>query len=96
MLKLVGVVRKVGTFQEKPYDNLYLHCLDDSPYVSGSTTLIGGSICETLKVSAANVAHTFGGFIKTDDDLAAMIGQNVVVTYNRFGNPDLISFNLND
>ena len=96
MLKLVGVVRKVGTFEDKPYDNFYLHCLDDSPYVSGSTTIIGGSICETLKVSAANVEHTFGGFIKTGVDLAAMIGHKVVVTYNRFGNPDLISFDLDD
>lgn len=92
MLKLVGVVRKQGTFQDKPYDNVYLHCVDDSPYISGSTTLIGGSVCETLKVSAANVQHTFGGLIRTDDDLASMIGESVVVTYNRFGNPDSIRF----
>lgn len=92
MLKLIGVVRKSGTFEGKPYDNVYLHCVDDNPFVSGSTTLIGGQLCETLKVSVANVRHTFGGLISSDADFAAMIGQEVVVSYNRYGNPDTISF----
>lgn len=81
MLKIVGVQRMGGEFQGKPYDNLYLHCLNDAP----SKPTIAGDVCETLKIKWAEKSQVFGGLVETDSDLRALIGSAATPFYDRFG-----------
>lgn len=92
MLTLYGVQHKSGTYEGRPYDNVMLHCLDDSPASTPSSQLLGGSVCEIFKISLMNFPHTFSGLVNQPADLVAMIGQGLTVSYNRYGQPDLITF----
>lgn len=92
MLILHGVQHKSGTYEGRPYDNVVLHCLDDTPPSSPTSQLLGGSICDIFKVSVLNIPHTFSGLVASPADLVAMIGQGLTVAYDRYGRPDTITF----
>lgn len=92
MLKLFGIQRKTGVYEGNSYDNIMLHCLDDAPYSTQNAQLIGGQVCETVKVRAADVRNVFGGLISTDDDFVSIIGQGLQISYDRYGRPVQISF----
>jgi len=92
MLILHGVQHKSGTYEGRPYDNVVLHCLDNSPPSTPTSQLLGGSVCEIFKISVLNIPHTFGGLVASPADLVAMIGQGLTVAYDRYGRPDTVTF----
>ena len=81
MLKIVGVQRKSGEFQNKHYDNIMLHCLNDSP----SVPTIAGDVCETIKLKASEIGYSLNGFVKNDADYLALIGMGCVPFFDRYG-----------
>lgn len=81
MLTIVGVQRKTGVYEGQNYDNIMLHCLEDSP----STPAIAGNVCETLKIKSASVRDCFDGLITSESDWAGMIGVKVFPYYDRYG-----------
>lgn len=85
-LKVIGVLRKYGTYEGKEYDNFMMHCVNDAP----SVAMIGGSACEIVKIKAQNLRSVFGGVISSDADWRDLIGSKVRVHYDRYGNPEEI------
>lgn len=81
MLKIVGVQRLGGEFNGKPYDNLYLHCLQDAP----NKPTIAGVTCETVKLKWSEMYSIFGGLVQNDNDLRGLVGMAFNPFYDRFG-----------
>lgn len=82
MLKIVGIQRKSGTFQNREYDNINFHVLNDSP----STPTICGYTCEIIKVKRANIQQVFSGLISNDSDYRGLIGMALVPYFDRYAN----------
>lgn len=80
MLIVKGVQRQTGTFQEKQYDNILLHCLNNNP----ANPTICGDTCETVKVKTSQVYEVFGGLVSTDQDFRGLMDQGIMVYYDRF------------
>lgn len=87
MLRLIGVVRKSGTYEGNDYDNVMLHCINDNP----SKPMICGDACEIIKVKARMVREVFGGLISTDHDWSELIGSSLDVFYDRYGNAQKVT-----
>ena len=81
MYKVMGIQRKSGEFQGNHYDNIMLHCLNDTP----STPTMAGDVCEIVKIKAANVGNVFAGAIKTDQDFRDLIGMMIYPYFDRYG-----------
>ena len=92
MLTLHGIQHKSGTYEGRPYDNVMLHCLDDAPFTSPSSQLVGGRVCEILKIPLPSFSTIFGGVVASLPDLVAMIGEGLTVAYDRYGRPSSITF----
>ena len=81
MYKVMGVQRKSGEFQGTHYDNILLHCLNDSP----SKPTMAGDVCEIVKIKAANFGNVFGGAVKNDKDLRDLVGLSIYPYFDRYG-----------
>lgn len=81
MLKVVGVQRKSGVYEGQNYDNIMVHCLEDSP----SMPTIVGDVCETLKIKVSSVRDVFGGLVTSDADWRDLIGAKIFPYYDRYG-----------
>lgn len=87
MLKIIGIQRKKGTYEGNDYDNIMLHCTETTPYESASSKLLAGYTVERVKVKAHQVNQVFGGLVGCDQDLIALVGSCISVSYDRFQNP---------
>ena len=87
MLIVKGVSRKSGSYEGQPYDNFYIHCLNDSP----SKPTIAGDACEILKVKAYRLHEVLGGLVKSDADWRALVDCKIRAFYDRYGNAEQIT-----
>ncbi len=81
MFKVMGIQRKTGEFQGNHYDNIMLHCLNDSP----SVPTMAGDVCEVVKIKAANLGNVFAGAVKNDKDLRDLVGLTIYPYFDRYG-----------
>lgn len=79
-LTVIGVQQKKGTYQGVAYDNYFLHCTreDENAF---------GVVSEQIKVKSLSVPDIFG-FSMTNSDWDELIGKNICVFYNKYGNVD--------
>lgn len=82
-MKVMGVIRKTGDFTKDgkvyQYDNMCIHCT----YEDGNC--IAGVLTEMLKVKISNLNECFGTVVTTEF-LQLLVGEEIVVNYNKFGN----------
>lgn len=81
MYKVMGVQRKSGEFNGIHYDNVVLHCLNDTP----TTPTIAGDVCEMVKIKAELVGQVFAGAVKNDNDLRDLVGCTIYPYFDRYG-----------
>lgn len=81
-MKVIGIIQKKGEYQGREYNNLMIHCI-----VSDRRAV--GELTEVLKVRMAAVDEVFGKRM-SDADLDELVGKEIRVAYNRYGNVDYI------
>ena len=91
MLTVKGVQRVSGTFEGREYDNLNLHCLNDTP----SREMINGSACEIIKVKWCDLLAVFNGLVKNQADVSSLVGLSITPFYDRNGRAVRIDFDNN-
>ena len=76
--EILGVVRKSGEYNDRPYDNVQLHCVVNDPDVMGKAVSI-------YKVKAPLF---FEFLAETSLTAEALVGKRVSVSCDRFGRVD--------
>lgn len=79
-LTVIGVQEKQGTYQGVDYDNYIIHCTreDENAF---------GVVSEQIKIKSKSVSDLFG-FSMGNSDWCDLIGKNIRVFYNKYGNVD--------
>lgn len=83
MIILVGVDRKSGNYQGNDYDNINLYVTDDCP----ATPTICGQTAYKIKIKVHRVKEVFDGLISTDADWREILGKELDISWDRYGNP---------
>lgn len=86
MIKLIGVQRKAGEYNGQQYDNINLHVIDDSP----ASPTICGDTAYHIKVKVHRVKDVFDGLITSDADWCEILGKEIDISWDRYGNPSKI------
>lgn len=89
MLSVCGVQVKKGQYQGFDYHNVLIHCINDNPTPDTANCQTKGQTTETIKVKFALVKEVFGKPMSSVD-WDNLIGEQIRVFFNRFGNPDKI------
>ena len=79
-LKILGFLRKAGTYEGYDYDNINMHCM--STVTEG---MIAGNPVEIVKIRVSEVRDVFGGLVQNDNDFRGLIGSECRVFYGRGG-----------
>lgn len=75
-MKLVGIERKTGDYQGRPYDNRFIHFLEED------NSVIGGMKTSLVKFKTKELRDLY-----PDEDLPKLIGKEVKqVIYDKYGN----------
>lgn len=79
-LTVIGVQQKKGNYQGVAYDNYILHCTreDENAF---------GVVSEQIKIKSFSVPDVFGVSM-SNSDWNELIGKNIRVFYNKYGNAD--------
>ena len=86
MLEVVGVQEVKGTYEGNDYHNVMLHCINENPQDTSKKKHIG-SVVDSIKIKFALVKEVFSKSMSSAD-WQNLIGKEIKVTYNRFGNVD--------
>lgn len=78
MTRLVGIERKQGEYEGRPYDNHVLHCVTDEK----TKAWVAGDMTFTVKIKSADFPLIF------DKDIEC--GDAIIISYNRFGNVEAV------
>ena len=82
-MKVIGIAERNGEFKGKAWHNINIHCTYNDDNAIGKLTKI-------VKVKAAISDEVFG--VKTDTNyLRSLIGKEIRVYYNQYGNTDMIT-----
>lgn len=81
----LGVKHSVGTYQDKPFDNMVLQCLKSNE--DGFGVLV-----EPLKVKTCHIEETFGKPM-TAQDWKNLVGMNLTVYFGRYNVVDTVIIN---
>lgn len=82
-IKVVGVSERSGNYQGFDYHNVYIH-------VNREDNNAFGVIAEQIKIKFAQVPNVFGKAMSAAD-WQALVGKDISVSYNRFGNCEAIN-----
>ncbi len=82
MLKVVGVQEKEGIYQGLPYHNYVLHCTREDVNAFGVVT-------EQVKVKSKSIKDVFGCTM-TNSDWDLLVGKDIRVFYDKYGQADEI------
>lgn len=84
VFRVVGVRRKDGIYEGKPFDNVYVYYVEEDPPLSG---MIGGAVTpsEPAKIKWERIGEAFDGLITCMADLKELIGVPVDLRYDRYG-----------
>lgn len=88
-MKIVGVEHRSGNYNGHDYDNYIIHTLDEAPFGS----CIAGGLTDLYKIKAKCVREAFGGEIEQESDFSKIIGRDVKILCDKYGNPLQIVLN---
>lgn len=82
-MKVIGIAERSGEFNGKAWHNINIHCTYNDDNAIGELTKI-------VKVKAAISDEVFSTKVDTNF-LRSLIGKNIRVYYNQYGNVDMIN-----